>query len=248
MGAAQAVPAVRLARGGPAPRARARARSSRAARAHVRGLAERHARPSRTEPGRRRARGGRRSVVGVHPLRLGDGIPAGGSARGRLRRGACGARSSPGDRSRTAWSTSGCRRFASATSAATTRPSRACGVRPISRKALHSWSGSTCAGWHSPADGRRRLRPVPSPSQQAQREYVGPAAMLMTIALDVDDEAAAAAMIQANVDAMTGPMTIATTVVRELIPLLDHPRLGPLIRRLTLWAARSEAAAAEPRG
>jgi predicted Zn-dependent protease len=74
---------------------------------------------------------------------------------------------------------------------------------------------------------------------QAQREYVGPAAMLMTIALDVDDEAAAAATIHANVDAMTGPVTIATTVVRELMPLLDHPRLGPLIRRLTLWAARS---------
>ena len=50
----------------------------------------------------------------------------------------------------------------------------------------------------------------------------------MTIALDVDDEAAAAAVIQANVDAMTGPVTIATTVVRELIPLLDHPRLGPI--------------------
>ena len=83
---------------------------------------------------------------------------------------------------------------------------------------------------------------------QAQREYVGPAAMLMTIALDVDDEAAAVAVIQANVDAMTGPVTIATTVVRELMPLLDHPRLGPLIRRLTLWSARAEAVAAEPRG
>jgi TolB-like protein len=71
---------------------------------------------------------------------------------------------------------------------------------------------------------------------QAQREYVGPPAMLMTISLDLDDEAAAAALIQANVDAMTGPVTIATTVVRELMPLLDHPRLGLLIRRLTLWA------------
>ena len=82
------------------------------------------------------------------------------------------------------------------------------------------------------------MRPAPTSSTQAQRLYVGPAAMLMTIALDVDDEAAAAATIQANVDAMTGPVTIATTVVRELMPLLDHPRLGPLIRRLTLWAAR----------
>jgi hypothetical protein len=37
----------------------------------------------------------------------------------------------------------------------------------------------------------------------------------------------------ANVDAMTGPTAIVTTVVRELEPLLDHPRLGPLVRRLT---------------
>jgi hypothetical protein len=31
---------------------------------------------------------------------------------------------------------------------------------------------------------------------------------------------------------------IVTTVVRELTPLLDHPRLGPLVRGLTLWATR----------
>jgi len=37
---------------------------------------------------------------------------------------------------------------------------------------------------------------------------------------------------------MTGPTAIVTTVVRELTPLLDHPRLGPLVRRLTLWETR----------
>ena len=36
--------------------------------------------------------------------------------------------------------------------------------------------------------------------------------------------AAAADVIQANIDAMTGPATIATTVARELVPLLDQPR------------------------
>jgi eukaryotic-like serine/threonine-protein kinase len=73
---------------------------------------------------------------------------------------------------------------------------------------------------------------------RAQREYVGPAAMAMMIGLDLDDEAATAALLQANVEAMTGPTAIVTTVVRELTPLLDHPHLGPLVRRLTLWATR----------
>ena len=82
---------------------------------------------------------------------------------------------------------------------------------------------------------------------RAEREYIGPAARLMTIALDLEDEAAAAAVIQANVDAMTGPVTIATTVTRELMPLLDHPRLGPLIRRLTLWVTRGASDRAETR-
>jgi hypothetical protein len=74
--------------------------------------------------------------------------------------------------------------------------------------------------------------------QRAQREYVGPAAMLMMIGLDLEDEAALASLLQDNIDAMTGPTAIVTTVIRELEPLLDHPRLGPLVRRLTLWAQR----------
>ena len=75
-------------------------------------------------------------------------------------------------------------------------------------------------------------------SERANREYVGPAAMLMAVGLDLDDEAVTAALLQANVEAMTGPTAIVTTVVRELTPLLDHPHLGPLVRRLTLWATR----------
>jgi hypothetical protein len=74
--------------------------------------------------------------------------------------------------------------------------------------------------------------------ERAQREYVGPAAMAMMIGLDLGDEAATAALLEANIAAMTGPTAIVTTVVRELAPLLDHPRLGPLVRRLTLWATR----------
>ncbi|HEX7023840.1 MAG TPA: tetratricopeptide repeat protein, partial [Gemmatimonadales bacterium] len=75
--------------------------------------------------------------------------------------------------------------------------------------------------------------------QRAQREYVGPAAMLMMIGLDLEDEAATLALIEANAAAMTGPTAIGTTVVRELEPLLDHPRLGPAVRKLTLWATRA---------
>jgi hypothetical protein len=78
--------------------------------------------------------------------------------------------------------------------------------------------------------------------ERSKREYVGPAAMSMMVALDLDDETAAATLLQSNVEAMTGPTSIVTTVVRELTPYLDHPRLGPLIRQLTLWATRPQAA------
>ena len=73
---------------------------------------------------------------------------------------------------------------------------------------------------------------------RTQREYIGPAAMLMMVGLGVADEEETAALLQANVEAMTGPTAIVTTVVRELEALLDHPRLGPLVRKLTLWATR----------
>ncbi|HEX7981867.1 MAG TPA: hypothetical protein VF461_24900 [Gemmatimonadaceae bacterium] len=39
-----------------------------------------------------------------------------------------------------------------------------------------------------------------------------------------------------NLEAATGPTAIVTTVIRELAPLIDHPRLGPLVRQLSLWA------------
>jgi serine/threonine-protein kinase len=79
---------------------------------------------------------------------------------------------------------------------------------------------------------------------RAQREYVGPAARLMMVSLDLDDEEATATLLQENIDAMTGPTAIVTTVARELEPLLDHPRLGRLVRGLTLWATRPPVSAA----
>jgi serine/threonine-protein kinase len=74
--------------------------------------------------------------------------------------------------------------------------------------------------------------------ERARHEYIGPGAMLMMVGLDLEDEAATAALLEANVAAMTGPVAIVTTVARELEPLLDHSRLGPVIRKLTLWATR----------
>ena len=72
--------------------------------------------------------------------------------------------------------------------------------------------------------------------ERATREYVGPVALLMMISLDEGDDDAIAAVLQANIDAQSGPTAIHTTVVRELEPLLTHPRLGPLVRQLSLYA------------
>jgi serine/threonine-protein kinase len=77
--------------------------------------------------------------------------------------------------------------------------------------------------------------------ERAKREYVGPAARLMYVTLAPDDEDATAAMLQENIDAMTGPTAIICTTVREIAPLADHPRLGPLVRQLTLWATAPRA-------
>jgi serine/threonine protein kinase/tetratricopeptide (TPR) repeat protein len=81
---------------------------------------------------------------------------------------------------------------------------------------------------------------------RAQREYVGPAAMLMMVGLDLNDEAATSSLLEANIEGKTGPTAIVTTVVRELTPLLDHPTLGPLVRRLTLWATRPASSPSSP--
>jgi len=72
--------------------------------------------------------------------------------------------------------------------------------------------------------------------QRASREYIGPGARLMMVSLDFDDEEKNAAVLRENIDAMTGPTAIATTVAREPDPLLEHPRLGPVVRGLTYWA------------
>jgi len=72
--------------------------------------------------------------------------------------------------------------------------------------------------------------------ERSAREYIGPASRLMMVGLDIDDEDKTAVLLGENIDDMTGPTAIATTVIRELQPMLDHPRLGPLVRQLSFWA------------
>jgi serine/threonine protein kinase/tetratricopeptide (TPR) repeat protein len=53
-----------------------------------------------------------------------------------------------------------------------------------------------------------------------------------------DDADAKEAALLLNIEAGTGPTTLSVSVDRELAALLDDPRLGPLVRQLTLYAER----------
>ena len=113
-------------------------------------------------------------------------------------------------------------------------------VERMARSVELTRSAPLMIGLHSRAlamDGRREeaiaLRDVLR--ERARSEYVGPAAMLMMLVLDLEDEAAAAVLLQANVDAMTGPTALYTTVSTELRPLLEHPRLAAVVQRMTLY-------------
>ncbi len=72
---------------------------------------------------------------------------------------------------------------------------------------------------------------------RAGTEYVGESQLLMAALLGSDEEALAKAL-QLNVDAGTGPTTLAISVDKELEALMSHPRLGPLVRQLSLYAQR----------
>ena len=75
---------------------------------------------------------------------------------------------------------------------------------------------------------------------RAATEYIGESVWLGLALLEGDENAVAAA-IDLNVDAGTGPTTQAISVDRELEALLPHPRLGPLVRRLSLYAESSSS-------
>ena len=70
---------------------------------------------------------------------------------------------------------------------------------------------------------------------RASQDYVAEALWLFPALLEGDDDAKASA-IQRNIDAGTGPATLAVAVGVELKALLPHPRLGPLVRQLSMFA------------
>jgi hypothetical protein len=75
-------------------------------------------------------------------------------------------------------------------------------------------------------------------TDRARTEYIGPVAFLMMIGRDLGDDDATATLLRSNVEAESGPVAIYLTVAPELELLLTHPRLGPLVRQLSLYAER----------
>ncbi|HSU95800.1 MAG TPA: hypothetical protein VLI40_01130, partial [Gemmatimonadaceae bacterium] len=73
---------------------------------------------------------------------------------------------------------------------------------------------------------------------RSDNEYIGEGAWLGPALLSNDDDTIEAA-IRLNIEAGTGPTTLAVWVDRELEALLQHPRLGPLVHQLSLYAPRS---------
>jgi serine/threonine-protein kinase len=73
---------------------------------------------------------------------------------------------------------------------------------------------------------------------RSSTEYIGETVWLALAQFDGDEDAIAEAM-ELNVDAGTGPTTLASTLDRELDALLPHPRLGALVRRLSLYQERA---------
>ena len=72
---------------------------------------------------------------------------------------------------------------------------------------------------------------------RATTEYVGKSQLLIAALLG-DDEDTIADALRLNIEAGTGPTTLAISVDREIESLMTHPRLGPLVRQLSLYAQR----------
>ena len=79
---------------------------------------------------------------------------------------------------------------------------------------------------------------------RAAQEYVAEGVWLEPALLEGSEDEIESA-IQLNIDAGTGPTTLSCTVQQELEALLPHPRLGQLVRRLSLFAQRPEVAHSE---
>jgi serine/threonine protein kinase/tetratricopeptide (TPR) repeat protein len=71
---------------------------------------------------------------------------------------------------------------------------------------------------------------------RAATEYIGESVWLFSLLLDDPKEIEAA--LHLNIEAGTGPTTLSTTVDLELEARLSDPKLGPLVRQLSLYAHR----------
>jgi hypothetical protein len=72
---------------------------------------------------------------------------------------------------------------------------------------------------------------------RAADEYIGEGVWLTSLMFDDRDDIEAA--LRLNIEVGTGPTTLSSTVDRELEALLPDPRLGPLVRQLSLYANRT---------
>ena len=72
-------------------------------------------------------------------------------------------------------------------------------------------------------------------SVRARTEYIAESFWLGPALLNEDEDQIEAAL-RLNIDAGTGPTTLSISVDRELEALLPHPRLGPLVRQLSLYS------------
>ncbi|MDB4890546.1 MAG: protein kinase [Gemmatimonadetes bacterium] len=72
---------------------------------------------------------------------------------------------------------------------------------------------------------------------RSANEYIAESFWLSPAMLGTDPDAKEASL-RLNIEARTGPTTLGVSVGAELADLLDDPRLGPLVRQLTLYAER----------
>jgi serine/threonine-protein kinase len=70
--------------------------------------------------------------------------------------------------------------------------------------------------------------------RRAATEYTSESFWLVPAVLSGDEDEIGA-VLKVNIAAATGPTTLALSVDRELDALLSHPRLGPLVRQLSLY-------------
>jgi tetratricopeptide (TPR) repeat protein len=94
-------------------------------------------------------------------------------------------------------------------------------------------------GYHLAKAGRRdeALAIRAELRERAEREYVAPVAELH-VDLGLGDETFLETSLRRNVEAETGPTSLSVVLIRDLDALLDHATLGPLVRRLSLYAGR----------